>query len=122
MIFSNVKLLMLEKNVSIQQIVRETGLSSTTVQRARGELIRECRLSTLETIAGALDCYVKDLFGEEQRPPRRRKPAEEGATTPTGFPLAELAPYVSSAELERLRDSYAARPGGNIPPGAAPSL
>ena len=40
------------------------SLAPQAVQRARGPLIRECRLSTLEAIAGALGVKVKDLFEE----------------------------------------------------------
>ena len=64
MIVSNLKILMKEKNVTVRALQDQTGRALETLQRARGPLIRECRLSTLEAIAGALDVKVKDLFDE----------------------------------------------------------
>ena len=53
-----------EKKITTRAAIAATGFSSQTINRARGPLIRECRLSTLEAIAGALDVKVKDLFDE----------------------------------------------------------
>ena len=64
MIVSNLKILMKEKNVTVRALQDQTGRALETLQRARGPLIRECRLSTLEAIAGALGVKVKDLFQE----------------------------------------------------------
>lgn len=64
MISSNIRVLMKEKKISIRTLTTSAGLSLQTVTRARGPLIRECRLSTLEAIAGALGVKVKDLFDE----------------------------------------------------------
>ena len=64
MIVSNLKLLMENKNETLRSFRAKTGLSLETINRARGPLIRECRLSTLEAIAGALGVKVKDLFDE----------------------------------------------------------
>ena len=64
MIKSNIRQLMEEKKITIRVLLDEIGISSQTINRARGPLIRECRLSTLEAIAGALDVKVKDLFEE----------------------------------------------------------
>ena len=64
MISSNIKKIMQNKKFSIIHLSSVAALAPQTVERARGPLIRECRLSTLETIAGALDVKVKDLFDE----------------------------------------------------------
>ena len=64
MIYSKIKKIMEEKKVTTRAILTSTGISSQTLNRARGPLIRECRLSTLEAIAGALGVKVKDLFDE----------------------------------------------------------
>lgn len=55
---------MKEKNVTILELAKMTNLSSKTIDRARGPLINECRLSTLATIAAALGVPVKELFEE----------------------------------------------------------
>ncbi len=65
MITSNVKKIMEDKEVTIRKMVEVTGLSDTTILRARGEQINLCRISTLEVIAKFLQCNVKDLFNEE---------------------------------------------------------
>ncbi|WP_316897524.1 helix-turn-helix transcriptional regulator [Pseudodesulfovibrio indicus] len=62
---SKVKELMDEKGISIRKMVQETGLSSGTLHRARGELIEKCTLNTLERIADVLRVRVKDLFSQE---------------------------------------------------------
>ena len=64
MITSNVQKIMEKKGVTIRRLVEKTGLSDVTILRARKELIAQCRLATLETIALSLDCKVKDLFEE----------------------------------------------------------
>jgi DNA-binding Xre family transcriptional regulator len=64
MIKSNVKREMDKKRLSIRKLVDQTGLSSGTVHRARGEQVGKCSLTTLERIAKALDVRVKDLFDE----------------------------------------------------------
>ena len=64
MIASNLKILMKEKKVTVRALQEQRGRALETLQRARGPLIRECRLSTLEAIAGALGVKVKDLFEE----------------------------------------------------------
>lgn len=55
---------MVAKKIPIRVVIEATHLSNQTINRARGPLIRECRLSTLEAIAGALGVKVKDLFEE----------------------------------------------------------
>lgn len=64
MIKSNIKKLMEEKGITYAVIEKATGFSSQTITRARGEMIRECRLSTLEAIAKALGVRICDLFEE----------------------------------------------------------
>ena len=64
MIVSNVKKLMEKKAITYVMLQEATGLDSKTITRARGELICECRLSTLETIAIALRVRIAELFDE----------------------------------------------------------
>lgn len=64
MILNNIRQIMKEKKVSIISLAQASKLAPQTIERARGPLIRECRLSTLEAIAGALGVKVKDLFDE----------------------------------------------------------
>ncbi len=64
MIQSNVKKVMKDRGFTYVMLEEQTKLSSQTITRARGEMIRECRLSTLESIAKCLGCKVKDLFDE----------------------------------------------------------
>lgn len=64
MIKSQIKEIMEEKEVTYVMLEKMTGFSSQTITRARGEMIRECRLSTLEAIAKALDVKICDLFEE----------------------------------------------------------
>lgn len=65
MITSNIKPLMEERKISIRTMVRDTGISNMTILRARRNEINQCRLCTLEVIAGYLECRVKDLFEED---------------------------------------------------------
>lgn len=65
MIVSKVKELMEKQSVTYVMLQEATGLDSKTITRARGELIRECRLSTLEIIARALQVGIVDLFEEK---------------------------------------------------------
>ena len=64
MIISNIRAIMKEKGKTILALTDEARLAKQSIDRARGPLIRECRLSTLEAIAGALGVKVKDLFEE----------------------------------------------------------
>ena len=64
MIVSNIKVIMKEKGKTILALADEARLAKQSIDRARGPLIRECRLSTLEAIAGALGVKVKGLFEE----------------------------------------------------------
>ena len=64
MLKSKIKEVMEEKGVTYVMLEKSTGFSSQTITRARGEMIRECRLSTLEAIAKALGVKICDLFEE----------------------------------------------------------
>ena len=66
MIKSKIKELMENKGITYTALEQRTGLSSQTITRARGEMIRECRLSTLEAIAKVLDVRIADLFEEDR--------------------------------------------------------
>lgn len=65
MFSSNIKGIMKEKKTTVRELVAQTGLSSATIDRARGAEISECRLSTLGKIANALGVSVKDTFDGE---------------------------------------------------------
>ena len=65
MIKSNLKEIMERLDVTYKQLEEKTGVSSQTITRASGEMISECRLSTLETIAKALGVSTKDLYDEK---------------------------------------------------------
>ena len=64
MITSNLRKIMEEKDVKIRELATMSGLADKTILRARSEHITECRLYTLQVIAKALGCSVKDLFEE----------------------------------------------------------
>jgi DNA-binding Xre family transcriptional regulator len=60
---------MAQKGITIAQLTELSKLSSDTISRVRRtQKIGECRLHTLEKIAKALKCKVKDLFEEERDP------------------------------------------------------
>lgn len=67
MLKSNIKKIMITKGVTYKELEEKTGLSSQTITRARSHLISECRLSTLWSIARALDVNVKDLFSDDTK-------------------------------------------------------
>ena len=63
MFTSNLGKIAKEKKMTARAIIAVTGLSPTTLTKARkDDGIAECRLSTLGRIAHALDVPVKDLF------------------------------------------------------------
>ena len=64
MIKSQVKKIMLEKNVTMAQLATDAGIAVETIRRARGNEIRLCRLETLDAIARALHVKIKDLYKE----------------------------------------------------------
>ena len=53
-----------EHEMTYQDIMAKTGLSSDTIARLRNDHIRECRLYTLEIVAAALEVTTKDLYEE----------------------------------------------------------
>ena len=54
------------KKITINKLIELSGVSNHTIVRARRTSISECSLDTLEKIADALDCKVKDLFEQEK--------------------------------------------------------
>lgn len=63
---SLVKQKMEEKGITLRKMEEASGLSHVTILGARSdERILKCRLETLQAIAQALGCRVKDLFEEE---------------------------------------------------------
>ena len=69
MISSNLKKLMKEKKITMKQLEDMTGMSPSTIKKARqDDGIAECRLSTLGRIATALGVPVKTLFDGEWEP------------------------------------------------------
>ena len=66
MITSNLKYIMRMKKITINKLIELSGVSNHTIVRARRTSISECSLDTLEKIADALDCKVKDLFEQEK--------------------------------------------------------
>ena len=64
MVVSRVKKAMEERGFTIRAMVEKTKMSDTTILRARREIL-QCRMSTLEIIAGCLKCQIKELFEEK---------------------------------------------------------
>jgi DNA-binding Xre family transcriptional regulator len=65
---SRLKTIMTEKGITVRDLVRETGVSSATIHKARDERIIFCSLQSLDKIAKALGVTVVDLidmFGSE---------------------------------------------------------
>ena len=66
MLISNLGKITKEKKMTARVIIAMTGLSPTTLTKARSNSgISECRLSTLGRIANALEVPVKTLFDGE---------------------------------------------------------
>lgn len=66
MIKSNVKDFMEKAGVSVRKGASLTGLSTQTISRARrDDTFSSCSIETLQTIARACGCRVKDLFTED---------------------------------------------------------
>lgn len=55
---------MQQQGVTILALVDMTKMSGRTIKKARTDMIGSCTLNTLQTIARALGCQVKDLFEE----------------------------------------------------------
>ena len=65
MLVSNLAKIAKEKKMTARAIIAATGLSPTTLTKARKDAgIAECRLSTLKRIAEALGVSTKDLYDE----------------------------------------------------------
>ena len=62
MVKSNLAKLMKEKKLTYRRL---SELAGETINRARGILIYECKLSTLDALAKVLDVKIKDLFDED---------------------------------------------------------
>ena len=56
--------LMAKQNMTIRDLVKKTGVSSATIQKARDNRIEQCRMGSLKKIAEALGVKVQDLFEE----------------------------------------------------------
>jgi len=55
---------MANQKMTIRDLVKKTGVSSATIQKARDERIEQCRMGSLKKIADALNVRVQDLFEE----------------------------------------------------------
>ena len=65
MFASNVREIMTKKGKTVRDLVKETGMSSRTIQRAvSDETIHKCELGTLGRIAEALGVKTKHLYAE----------------------------------------------------------
>ena len=62
MVKSNLAKLMKEKKLTYRRLSELSGIAGETINRARGILIYECKLSTLDALAKVLDVKIKDLF------------------------------------------------------------
>lgn len=65
MVKSNLAKLMKEKKLTYRRLAELSGVAGETINRARGTLIYECKLSTLDALAKVLDANIKDLFDED---------------------------------------------------------
>jgi DNA-binding Xre family transcriptional regulator len=66
MFSSNIKLLMRQKNKSIESIMEETNLDWHTIIKARkASEIGKCKLETLKKIAESLNVDFHDIFEED---------------------------------------------------------
>ncbi len=65
MVRSRIKDIMTEKGITYAALEEQSGLSNQTIARARGEMINECRISTLEIFAKHLGVRIVDLFEDE---------------------------------------------------------
>jgi DNA-binding Xre family transcriptional regulator len=67
---SNLKNIMVNKNVTLRGLVNLAGISKQTIVTARQDKgISQCRLATLAQIASALGVFTKDLYDETQDSP-----------------------------------------------------
>ena len=54
-----------EKKLTYRRLAELSGVAGEAINRARGTLIYECKLSTLDALAKVLDVNIKDLFDED---------------------------------------------------------
>lgn len=66
---SNLREIMKEKSITMEKLSDLTKLSTRTIDRARGNLISECKLSTLARIGAALGVKTKRLYDEVEEEP-----------------------------------------------------
>ena len=55
---------MTDQNMTIRELVKKTGVSSATIQKARDSRIEQCRMGSLKKIADALGVRVQDFIEE----------------------------------------------------------
>ena len=66
---SNIKKIMRQKKITMRELEEKTGMSSSTINKARqDDGISECRLSTLGRIGAALGVKTKRLYYETDGP------------------------------------------------------
>lgn len=61
-IISNVKEVMEREGFTIRKMENMTGLTHITILKARSDNIINCKLSTLHTLASAMNVSIKELF------------------------------------------------------------
>ena len=61
-VISKVKEVMEKQGFTIRRMENETGLTHVTILKARSDKIINCKLSTLHTLASAMNVSIKDLF------------------------------------------------------------
>jgi len=65
---SKLSIFMADQKMTIRELVKKTGVSSATIQKARDSRIEQCRMGSLKKIADALGVSVLDLFEESDIP------------------------------------------------------
>ena len=67
MIVSKLRFIMEDRKLTIAELSKLAHISPDTISRMRKTVqINECKLGSLEKVAKALNCKVKDLFIEER--------------------------------------------------------
>lgn len=65
---SKVREMMEDRGITVRGLAESHSITLRTIMKARDTRhFRNCRIGTLEKIAHALGCKVKDLFEEEER-------------------------------------------------------
>lgn len=62
MIGDKIRKIRMEKNISISELAKMTGLSRSTIDIVEYSRLNDIRLSTLQKIATALDVDIKKLI------------------------------------------------------------